>query len=143
MIQAPKSVGAGTEAVARFTRRSPSRAGAEIVLQNAPAPRGSDLKPETILEIVRGNPAIRYIKEETLPSGPAITAILADKPAHLKGVIGGGGARYIIDEYRARRLRRDAGGRDHRRACRAGPRLSRRRHRPRARRSTCERCRCW
>lgn len=100
MIQAPKSVGAGFEAVAAFYRDiADAVPGLEIVLQNAPAPRGSDLKPETILDIVRGNRAITYVKEETLPSGLAISALIAGKPAHLKGVIGGGGARYFIDEY--------------------------------------------
>ena len=100
MVQAPKSVGAGVEPVAAFYRDIAAAVpGIEIVLQNAPAPRGSDLKPETILEIVRGNPAITYVKEETLPSGRAISALVAGKPAHLKGVIGGGGARYLIDEY--------------------------------------------
>jgi 4-hydroxy-tetrahydrodipicolinate synthase len=100
MIQAPKSVGAGVEAVAAFYQTiAKALPGCEIVLQNAPAPRGSDLKPQTILEIVRDNPAITYVKEETLPSGLAISALIAGKPAHLKGVIGGGGARYFIDEY--------------------------------------------
>jgi 4-hydroxy-tetrahydrodipicolinate synthase len=100
MIQAPKSIGVDSASVAAFYRAiSDAVPGIEIVLQNAPAPRGSDLKPETIVEIVRGNPAITYVKEETLPSGPPISAILKDKPLHLKGVIGGGGARYIIDEY--------------------------------------------
>jgi 4-hydroxy-tetrahydrodipicolinate synthase len=100
MIQAPKSIGAGLEPVAAFYRDiAAAMPGLEIVLQNAPAPRGSDLKPETILEIVRANPAITYVKEETLPSGLAISALVAGKPAHLKGVIGGGGARYLIDEY--------------------------------------------
>ncbi|MCB8821075.1 dihydrodipicolinate synthase family protein [Microvirga rosea] len=101
MIQAPKSVGVSVEAVAAFYRTvAQAVPEIEIVLQNAPAPRGSDLKPDTILAIVRDNPSITYVKEETLPAGPAITAILKDKPPHLKGVIGGGGARYIIDEYR-------------------------------------------
>ena len=100
MIQAPKSVGTTTEAVSAFYGEiAAAVAGIEIVLQNAPAPRGSDLKPEAILQIVRDNPAITYVKEETLPSGLAISAIAAGKPAHLKGVIGGGGARYLIDEY--------------------------------------------
>jgi 4-hydroxy-tetrahydrodipicolinate synthase len=100
MIQAPKSIGISADAVAAFYRQiADAVPEIEIVLQNAPAPRGSDLTPDTILEIVRGNEAITYVKEETLPAGPAITAILAGKPAHLKGVIGGGGARYIIDEY--------------------------------------------
>jgi 4-hydroxy-tetrahydrodipicolinate synthase len=100
MIQAPKSIGVGAEAVASFYRRiADAVPGLEIVLQNAPAPRGSDLKPEVILEIAKGNPAILYVKEETLPAGPAITAILKEAPSHLRGVMGGGGARYIIDEY--------------------------------------------
>lgn len=100
MIQAPKSVGRDGPAVAAFYRAiAEAVPGVEIVLQNAPAPRGSDLKPEVILEIVRGNPSITYVKEETIPAGPAISAILKEKPAHLKGVLGGGGARYIIDEY--------------------------------------------
>ncbi|WP_200827940.1 dihydrodipicolinate synthase family protein [Bosea lathyri] len=100
MIQAPKSVGTGAEAVAAFYQDiADAVPGIEIVLQNAPAPRGSDLKPEVILDIVRDNRAITYVKEETLPSGLAISAIIAGKPAHLKGVIGGGGARYFIDEY--------------------------------------------
>lgn len=100
MIQAPKSVGTTTEAVSAFYGDIAAAVpGIEIVLQNAPAPRGSDLKPEAILAIVRDNPAITYVKEETLPSGLAISAIAAGKPAHLKGVLGGGGARYLIDEY--------------------------------------------
>lgn len=100
MIQAPKSVGVDKAAVAAFYREiAEAVPELEIVLQNAPAPRGSDLKPDVLIEIVRGNPAITYLKEETIPAGPAITAILKDKPPHLKGVLGGGGARYIIDEY--------------------------------------------
>lgn len=101
MIQAPRSVGAGGDAVAAFYAAIAAQVpGLTIVLQNAPAPRGSDLSPETILSIVRGNPAIAYVKEETLPSGGPISAILAGAPPHLRGVLGGGGARYIVEEYR-------------------------------------------
>ncbi|MFV0244576.1 MAG: dihydrodipicolinate synthase family protein [Qingshengfaniella sp.] len=100
MIQPPKAIGATAEAVtAFFAEIAAALPEARIVLQNAPAPRGSDLSPDTILRVVRAIPQIVYVKEETLPAGPAITAILADRPAHLLGVIGGGGARYILDEY--------------------------------------------
>ncbi len=100
MIQTPRSIGAAADAVAAFYQTiADALPGCQIVLQNAPAPRGSDLKPRTILEIVRDNPAITYVKEETLPSGPAISALLAGRPVNLKGVIGGGGARYFVDEY--------------------------------------------
>ena len=72
---------------------------ARFVLQNAPAPRGSDLTPDTICQITVRFPQIAYVKEETLPAGPAISYILDNRPPSLKGVIGGGGARYILDEY--------------------------------------------
>lgn len=100
MIQPPKSLGQETAPVAGFlaevARALPE---ARIILQNAPAPRGSDLSPATIVDIVKAVPQVVYVKEETLPAGPAITHILAHRPAHLLGVIGGGGARYILDEY--------------------------------------------
>ncbi|WP_048645877.1 dihydrodipicolinate synthase family protein [Nitratireductor soli] len=100
MVQPPKSAGVDAGAVAAFLAEV---AGAlpnmEIILQNAPAPRGSDLAPEAMVDIVSAVPQITYVKEETLPAGPAISHILANSPATLKGVIGGGGARYILDEY--------------------------------------------
>ena len=100
MVQAPKSLGTGPEAVADFLAAAAAQLpGIRIILQNAPAPRGSDLSPQAVLDVVRKVPAVRYVKEETLPAGPAITAILADAPSNLIGVIGGGGARYILDEY--------------------------------------------
>lgn len=98
MIQPPKAL-AGTGALEFMSEVAKGLPEASIILQNAPAPRGSDLSPDEILDILRAVPQVAYVKEETLPAGPAIQAILADRPAHLKGVIGGGGARYILDEY--------------------------------------------
>ncbi|MDA0349990.1 MAG: dihydrodipicolinate synthase family protein [Verrucomicrobia bacterium] len=72
--------------------------GVDIILQNAPAPVGAGLEATESSRIVSACPAIRYVKEEALPSGPRISAIQAAAPEHLMGVIGGGGARYLIDE---------------------------------------------
>ncbi|HTV69416.1 MAG TPA: dihydrodipicolinate synthase family protein [Rhizobiaceae bacterium] len=100
MVQPPKSLGTGADAVADFLAAAAAQLpGIEIILQNAPAPRGSDLSPQAVLDVVGKVPAVRYVKEETLPAGPAITAILGNAPSNLIGVIGGGGARYILDEY--------------------------------------------
>ncbi|MCK8782301.1 dihydrodipicolinate synthase family protein [Rhizobium sp. NTR19] len=100
MIQPPRTIGAGAGPVGEFLAAAAAELpGMEIILQNAPAPRGSDLSPTAILEILQRVPSITYVKEETLPAGPAISYILANRPATLKGVIGGGGARYILDEY--------------------------------------------
>jgi 4-hydroxy-tetrahydrodipicolinate synthase len=99
MIQAPKSVGADAAAVSRFYAAIAAACpGIAIILQNAPAPRGSDLSPAAVIDVIAANPSIAYVKEETIPSGGPISAILAGAPGHLAGVIGGGGARFLIDE---------------------------------------------
>lgn len=100
MVQPPKSVGTDAPALIEFLGRIvEALPEVEIILQNAPAPRGSDLSPRAIVEIVCALPQVTYVKEETLPAGPAISHIIAHAPSTLKGVIGGGGARYILDEY--------------------------------------------
>jgi 4-hydroxy-tetrahydrodipicolinate synthase len=76
-----------------------------IMLQNVPPPAGAGLAPDVLLELARAVPAIRYVKEETLPSGQRLTALRAGAPATLLGVFGGAGGRYITDE-----LRRGAAG---------------------------------
>ncbi len=99
MIMAPQRLGQEVEAHARFfkdvTRALPE---AQIILQNAPAPVGAGLNAKAMESLARSNESLTYIKEETLPSGPAITALLGADIPHLKGVFGGGGARYVIDE---------------------------------------------
>lgn len=100
MVQPPKSLGSGAGPIIEFLEGVVAGLPeARIILQNAPAPRGSDLSPETIVEIAAAVPQVVYVKEETLPAGPAITHILANLPESLEGAIGGGGARYILDEY--------------------------------------------
>jgi len=99
MIMAP--VGLGSEVAAHrtfFQQVAAGLPGAEIILQNAPVPTGAGLGAKAIIEIAASLPAITYIKEETLPSGPAITALRAAAIPSVRGVFGGGGARYIIDE---------------------------------------------
>jgi 4-hydroxy-tetrahydrodipicolinate synthase len=100
MIQPPLAIGNQTAAVMGFMQTiAAALPDTRIILQNAPAPRGSDLSPQTIVAVASAIPAIAYVKEETLPAGPAVSAILANRPDTLLGVIGGGGARYILDEY--------------------------------------------
>jgi 4-hydroxy-tetrahydrodipicolinate synthase len=100
MVQPPTSIGVGAPALIDFLGNvAAALPDVEIILQNAPAPRGSDLAPDAIVTVIAALPQVAYVKEETLPAGPAITRILAAAPASLKGVIGGGGARYVLDEY--------------------------------------------
>ena len=99
MIMAP--VGLGSDAATQrtfFQQVAAGLPGVEIILQNAPTPTGAGLSAKTIIEIAASVPTITYIKEETLPSGPAISALRAAAIPSVRGVFGGGGARYIIDE---------------------------------------------
>ena len=99
MIMAPSGLGQDVDAHREFFARITAQlADVEIILQNAPSPIGAGLKADAIASLVEANPAITYTKEETLPSGPVITALRAKEIPQLNGVLGGGGARYIIDE---------------------------------------------
>ncbi|MDF1739149.1 MAG: dihydrodipicolinate synthase family protein [Verrucomicrobiales bacterium] len=99
MIMAPGALEKNLEAHQAFFREvSSGLPNAEIILQNAPSPIGAGLEPDAIATLAAGNAAITYVKEETLPSGPAITTLAESGIPHLKAVFGGGGARYIIDE---------------------------------------------
>ena len=99
MIMAPSKLGRDVDAHREFFARITAElTDVEVILQNAPSPIGAGLNADAIASLVEANPAITYTKEETLPSGPVITALRAKKILQLKGVLGGGGARYIIDE---------------------------------------------
>ncbi|HEY4203170.1 MAG TPA: dihydrodipicolinate synthase family protein [Devosiaceae bacterium] len=98
MVMAPASIGTEIPALVAFFSAIAERASLPIILQNAQPPVGSGLPIETILAVAKAVPQIAYIKEETLPSGPRISGLIAGAPASLKGVIGGGGARHLYDE---------------------------------------------
>lgn len=100
MIMAPSGLGKDLDAHRKFFADiSAAMPDAKIILQNAPSPIGAGLDSEAIASIAAAAPSVAYVKEETLPSGPAITALQNAGIPHLKGVFGGGGARYVIDEF--------------------------------------------
>ncbi|RVV99461.1 dihydrodipicolinate synthase family protein [Mesobaculum littorinae] len=88
----------GDETEAWFHRIAEALDGGIIVLQNLFAPRGADLSAEEMLSLARAVPAIRYVKEEGVPSGPKVSQLVAGCGPDLDGVIGGGGARYLYEE---------------------------------------------
>ena len=99
MIMAPSGLGQDVNAHREFFARITAElTDVEVILQNAPTPIGAGLNADAIACLVETNPAITYTKEETLPSGPVVTALLSKEIPRLKGVLGGGGARYIVDE---------------------------------------------
>ncbi|WP_376099093.1 dihydrodipicolinate synthase family protein [Roseomonas sp. CCTCC AB2023176] len=98
MVMAPPAAGQDTaKQAAYFAAVAEGVPGLSIMLQNAPPPNGAGLSPDAVAEICRAVPAIRFVKEETLPCGQNVTRILAAAP-HLDGVLGGAGARFVLDE---------------------------------------------
>jgi 4-hydroxy-tetrahydrodipicolinate synthase len=98
MIMAPAPLGADVAKHIAFYAAVAANCPIPIMLQNAPAPMGAGLKPEAVAQVALGVPAIRYVKEETLPCGQNVTRILAATGDKLDGVFGGAGARYLMDE---------------------------------------------
>ena len=100
MLMAPRSAGQDAAAVSRFFAATATAVGdLPIILQNAPPPLGSCLPSSTVLDVVRAVAAIRYVKEENIPCGQRITALIEGAPDHLLGVMGGAGGRFLLDEY--------------------------------------------
>ena len=73
-----------------------------IMLQNAPPPAGGGFDMAIVAQVVAAVPSVRYVKEEAMPCGQRISALLARAELatapHFIGVLGGAGARYLLDE---------------------------------------------
>ncbi len=100
MVMAPYVVKDNQTGITRHFEEITRTADIPVVLQNAPPPLGSAQSVEAILNILRTIPAIQYVKEENLPCGQRISGIRSEAPDTLKGVFGGAGGRYIIDELK-------------------------------------------
>jgi len=98
MIMAPAAAGADVGRQRAFFAAVAAGTTLPIMLQNAPSPMGAGLSPDMVAAIVAAAPAIRYVKEETLPCGQNVSRIMAASGGRLDGVFGGAGARYLMDE---------------------------------------------
>lgn len=103
MVMAPSSLaGAPAAALIDHYRQLGAACELPIMLQNAPAPAGGGFDMAIVAQVVSAVPAVRYVKEEAMPCGQRISALLArtelSTAAHFIGVLGGAGARYLLDE---------------------------------------------
>jgi len=71
-----------------------------VFIQNYVPPVGTDMSTELLLKLCREIEHVEYIKEETTPSTIKLTAIIEGNDGSCKGVFGGAGGRYLIEEYR-------------------------------------------
>jgi 4-hydroxy-tetrahydrodipicolinate synthase len=71
-----------------------------ICIQNYIGPVGTPMSSQLLGRMCRELPNVDYIKEETLPEPRQISATIAAAGDACKGVFGGQGGNYLIDEYR-------------------------------------------
>jgi len=102
MVMAPARLGGEVAPLIEHYRRIGEAAAMPIMLQNAPPPAGGGFDAAAVAQVVARVPAVRYVKEEAMPCGQRITALLARQEIaaapHFAGVLGGAGARYLLDE---------------------------------------------
>ena len=72
--------------------------GLPVVLQNVGGQVGVPMRADAVVKLAQAVPAIRYVKEETLPSTHRISELLAVAGDTLDGVFGGSGGRALVDE---------------------------------------------
>ena len=102
MVMAPARLAGDATTLLAHYRELGAAGPVPIMLQNAPPPAGAGFDMAQIARVVVAVPAVRYVKEEAMPCGQRISALLArpelaDAP-HFAGVLGGAGARYLLDE---------------------------------------------
>jgi 4-hydroxy-tetrahydrodipicolinate synthase len=100
VIALPPRGEASTAVVFDYYRRISDAARVPVFVQDHDPPAGTPLPLELLARLCREIEYVKYIKEETAPSTFRITAILEATEGVCKGVFGGAGGRYLIEEYR-------------------------------------------
>ncbi|MGO4221232.1 dihydrodipicolinate synthase family protein [Lysobacter sp. TAF61] len=98
MVLTPHRHAKNRQAMADYFAAIHEASGIPVMLQNAPAPMGVGLAVDEVAWLAEQVPGIRYVKEETQPSGQRITQLSERAGDALDAVFGGAGARYVIDE---------------------------------------------
>ena len=71
-----------------------------VFIQNYSPPLGTDMSADLLLRLCREIEYIQYVKEEATPSTIKHSQLLALNDGSCKGVFGGAGGRYLIEEHR-------------------------------------------
>ena len=88
----------GLEGLVDYYRQVAEAMGKPVFIQNFDPPLGSSLSPEFIRQLLLDIPHVEYIKEEMMPGGHSVTALLETCGDELHGVFTGFGGRWFIDE---------------------------------------------
>lgn len=102
MVMAPARLAGDVAGLLDYYRQLARNASIPIMLQNAPPPAGAGFDMSAIARVVLEVSAVRYVKEEAMPCGQRISALLSRPElvaaTDFGGVLGGAGGRYLLDE---------------------------------------------
>jgi 4-hydroxy-tetrahydrodipicolinate synthase len=74
--------------------------GLPVFIQHFPPPIGTAMSPAFLAQLLREIDGVDYMKEESLPAGHVMSAVIDAAGPALKGVMGGMAGRFLLDEYR-------------------------------------------
>jgi len=72
--------------------------GRPVIVQNAEPPMGTPLSITALVSLMERNPAVRYVKEEVIPGGHHMSALLRAVGDRLLGVFGGSNGLWLLNE---------------------------------------------
>ena len=73
--------------------------GLPVWIQNNMPPVGTPMSPALLVRIIDSTETVNYVKEECWPAGHYITEVMELAEDKVKGIQGGMGGRYLMDEY--------------------------------------------
>lgn len=100
MLMPPPILHPDAEGCYQYYKAIDQAVGIPICVQNYAGPAGTPMSTQLLARMCRELAHVEYIKEETLPEPRQISATLAAAGDACKGVFGGQGGIYLLDEYR-------------------------------------------
>jgi dihydrodipicolinate synthase/N-acetylneuraminate lyase len=90
---------AGTGELSAYFRAI-AQEGLPVFIQHFPPPIGTPMSAGFLAQLLREIDGVDYMKEESLPAGHMMSAVIDAAGPALKGVMGGMAGRFLLDEYR-------------------------------------------
>jgi len=88
------------EQIVDYYRAIANASGLPVCIQDFSAPMGADLSPDMIAEICEAVPAVQLIKEERIPQGDWLGAVINRRIPGLKSIFGGGICFSMVDLHK-------------------------------------------
>lgn len=98
LLLIPNEFKGNEDRILKYVESVTSEAGLSVIIQNAPPPQGADLGLDVLEKIAKSFSSVKYLKEETQPTGQRVSFLLDKLGDELEGIFGGDGGRSILNE---------------------------------------------